>query len=187
MTNKAPTADLVNLARSAVRVSAKLAQASAEAATGEPQPVRDGETALQELVRHSSTAAGSLLGQGLSALREGAGVSTHAQDANTADAPLPRVSPGSTLCLPLSITNPGTSPMNGVTPTLVGLSHENGEDTSAPKLRFEPAELSIAPHDFEKLVVYVDVPAAAAAGQWVCTFVLSPPDAEETVFRFMVS
>lgn len=77
----------------------------------------------------------------------------------------PRVQAGTNLRVPLSVENPGERPMRGLRPQLRGIFHL-GQDASKrmPAPTFEPTELNVAPHDFEKLIVRLDVPADAAPG-----------------------
>ena len=81
----------------------------------------------------------------------------------------PEVHAGSTLRVPLSVENPADSPLDlAMACTGAARLDGGGGATGVPELaaavRFEPASLSVAPRDFEKLTVYIDVPAGVAAG-----------------------
>ncbi len=78
----------------------------------------------------------------------------------------PAVKQGNSLRIPLSIENPSGETLVDLQFTCLGIEaaapiEGHGE---LPSLRFEPTSLNIAAHDFEKLTVYIDVPAATLPG-----------------------
>ncbi len=97
------------------------------------------------------------------------------------DSSLPTVHCGATLRIPLSVENPGQEAMAEMRFACLEVS---GGEVSAGQLlgpevfRFEPELLSVAPRDFEKLTVYVDVPETAAPGTYEAKIGPSPGDFE---------
>ena len=189
MLDEGPMQDATKLATDAaeavIHIGATFARAFAEAVSGRSQPAVPGETALTSMVRHTSTGIATMAMIAVDAARAGAsagvggpggGTSGFAGSENSASPETngagvpqagggPSVEPGETLRLPLSIDNPGSTTMHGLVPHLTEAVFE-GETVPPPQVRFEPASLSIAPRDFEKLVVLIDIPAEAAAGRW---------------------
>jgi hypothetical protein len=113
-------------------------------------------------VRLRPTASSETTGAGQNAastVSQGAGADT-----------LPSVHQGATLRIPLSVENPSDQPLLGLMLRCEALEFA-GQDRAAAlnpgALRFVPAALSIAPRDFEKLTVFIDVPATAAPGRYV--------------------
>jgi hypothetical protein len=164
-----------------VRIGAGLARIAAEAASGKAQPVQDGETPFQELVRHSATLIGSFVAVAADAARQAglgsangttpAPASTGAQDAPTAPPPAQlRIAPGGCLRIPLSVDNPGTEPMAGLKPTMLAVLDASGTPTKALKAAFEPAQLNVAPHDFEKLTIILKAARTATPGSYLISF-----------------
>jgi hypothetical protein len=91
----------------------------------------------------------------------------------------PRVRPGASMRVPLSIENPSDRPMSGLAP-LVRAVRRNGKDASADipvsAVRFAPTAINVAPKDFEKLTVFVAVPETAPAGSYEVTLALGPKE-----------
>lgn len=84
---------------------------------------------------------------------------------------LPSVHQGATLRMPLSIENPGDQPLGPIEFCVAQIEYRGtGAAGAAPltgaAVRFAPGELSIRPHDFEKMTIYVDVPQDAATGPY---------------------
>ena len=101
---------------------------------------------------------------------------------------MPTVHCGSTLRIPLSVENPGQEPMAEMRFACLAVSGGEvsaGELLEAKAFRFEPELLSVAPRDFEKLTVYVDVPETAAPGLYEAKIGPSPGDFE-IVLRLQV-
>lgn len=184
-TDQKPVQSLTALVSASMQVTAKLTQTVAEAATGEAQEKRIGETSLQEIVRYGSTAAGGILALSFSALKQGMDARGQ-KDRPSEESPLPTVISGQKLRIPLSIDNPSTDEVMDLHPALVSLKGSGSSETYKPKISFEPETLSIAAHDFEKLVVIVKTDKRAKADIWVCTFNFGDSQSGETEFRFEV-
>lgn len=171
---------------SALRLSASVAQVVAEAATGKPQSHREGDTPLQAIVRHGTTAASGIVSTVASAASAARSNGAAPDDPAAAPAqPLPSISAGSTLRVPLSVDNPTADPMRDLTPTLTELTHADVSDPSGWQVTFDPEVLTVEPQDFEKLVVRVTVPEDAGQGTAQATFSLGPEAAPVTL-RFEV-
>lgn len=152
---------------SALKLSASVAQTVAEATTGKPQEDHPEDTHLQAIMRHGTTAAGSLLTTVIAAAR-----STAPNGASPAKAPpsAPALvaEPGQSLRVPLSVDNPGTDTMTGIEPRLAE------SDPVLPfDVAFSPESLTIEPKDFEKLNVLIDIHADAAPGLYRLSFTLT--------------
>jgi hypothetical protein len=87
-------------------------------------------------------------------------------------AQMPTVRCGASLRLPMSIQNPAAEPMSDLVFVCLGVRGEGiagvpaGRALDASNVRFAPPVLSVAPYDFEKLTVTIDVPADAAPGRY---------------------
>ncbi|EEW25929.1 hypothetical protein [Rhodobacter ferrooxidans] len=158
-------ADLVD---SALKLSASVTQVVAEAVSGQPQPNRAGETPLQSIIRHGSTAATAMFATVMAASR----TARAAEPEPPKPAPGATVSAGTTLRVPLSVDNPGQEVMEAITPRLTQVLHE-GAPQAGLVVSFTPETLTVQPRDFEKLVVSVEVPADAAPGRWSVSFRLT--------------
>lgn len=187
----------------AVGVGASMAKAVAEATGGEegvsPPPggrpadalVHYGVAAVTNVVgRVVSAVEGGAPGGGGRAAGTGAGASRGAP-AEGGEGPgteLPAVRAGASLRVPISIENPATEPMEQVRIVCSEVrSHTaDGQGPECEHLRFEPEELDVAARDFEKLTVYVDVPAEAAPGVYEAVLLIGSPDAPTSlVFRVL--
>jgi len=177
-----PGEAVTQLVDSALKLSASVAQVVAEAATGKPQQNRPGDTHLQSIIRHGTTAAGSIVSTVVSAAR-----SDDAAAASQAPpAPLPRVSAGASLRIPLSIDNPGDRPMENIVPALAGVFHAGARAADSIGVAFAPERLTVGPHDFEKLVVTISVPEGTATGPWDVAFTLTGQEERPTTLSFEV-
>jgi hypothetical protein len=173
-----------------LKAGASVARSFAEAVSGRPQPLVPGEPPLASLVRHASSGVAGVAWIMITAARSvanedparsvasdeaartgGAGTAPVAQAAPPEPPPGPVVAPGSTLRIPLSVDNPGDSDMAGLQPRVLAATLD-GTEVQPPKVRFQPKKLSIAPKDFEKLVVLIDMPADAPEGRWRLAFSL---------------
>jgi len=117
-----------------------------------------------------------------------AAASSPAAGQTTAAQPgLPVVHRGTTLRVPLSIENPGSEPMNEI--HFVCLNLEGGGGEGIPlelqSIRLEPTLLSVAPHDFEKLTIFIEVPPEVALGRYQARIGLDSGDFE-TILEFEV-
>lgn len=143
-------------------VAKSVAQATAPGKPLPPPPAPQG--ALGEMIHYGLVAATNLVRLTVSGARPGA--KTEAAQA-APEAARPAVSQGATLRIPLSIENPGPEPMQNlqfralrVETVQVG----GGTRLGVSNVRLEPAVLSVAARDFEKLTVYVDTLPQTAPG-----------------------
>jgi len=95
---------------------------------------------------------------------------TPTQAATAQAANRPTVHQGASLRIPLSIENPRETLLENMqfmcTQIELREAGEAGETYSREWIRFEPQTLSVAPNDFEKLTVYIDVPEHAQTGAY---------------------
>jgi hypothetical protein len=173
-----------------VSVTKVLAEATAPGGVVEPLP--PSTPAFQAIVRYGVTAVGNVATAILSGgqvLRRAAGVTVGAAAAGAPVPPAsspatarggPRVQPGSTLRVPLSVENPGERPMRELTPRVRALRHADGRDAAGVippgAVRFDPEEFDVAPRDFEKLTVFIAVPAQAPVGAFELVLALGPDE-----------
>lgn len=173
-----------------IQLGADAARIVAEAASGRPQRPREGESAFVSMLRHSATAAGSLAGLAFSAVR-GRNARAPTPPAGMRPPPAapegPRLRPGGTARIPLSIDNPGTEPMVGLVPRLTGATHRGASAAPAFVLRFVPETLTVWPRDFEKLVVTLELAEDIAEGEWSALFTLSPDGSDPHELPFQVA
>jgi hypothetical protein len=172
-----------------LRIGATLARMAAQATAGDrmvPAPRRQ-DSPINAIVHYSIATVVNIVDtvvESVQDVRQASAGSPIASaqpgrtvEAQTAAAPAhPTVHRGATLRIPLSIENPGPEPMVGLRftcPSLSGGDSEAGLPLSPTAIRFEPETLTVAPKDFDKLTVYVDVPADAASGRYVATIALS--------------
>lgn len=173
-------------AQTLLKVGEGAARTFAEAVTGRPQPGVAGEQPLAAIVRHATSGLAGLTRVVIDAVRNDA-APRPASAPSPAPAPnFPTISAGSVLRVPLSIDNPGETAMDDLAPAVLDATCD-GHETAPPPIRFTPARLSIAPRDFEKLVLEIAVPADARPGQWALRF--SPDGTADgaTAIRFVVS
>jgi hypothetical protein len=172
-------ASMAGVVDAALGVGVSLARVMAEAtSTGRSVPAMpEGTPAILAIVRYGVSAMGNVAQaviegtQSLGKRKAGGPGAAAASKASSAGAKSatksvgPRVQAGSSLRVPLSVENPAEKAMLGLRPQLRGIFHL-GQDASKrlPAPTFEPAELNVAPHDFEKLVVRLDVPVDAPPG-----------------------
>lgn len=94
---------------------------------------------------------------------------TDSTNASVPQKNIPTVRQGSTLRVPLMIENPHAEPYLDMAFQCFSIVTDTLADGVALRLdnvRLEPEVLNIAPGDFEKLTVYVDVPNDAAVGMY---------------------
>lgn len=175
----------------ALGLAADAAQATAQALAGKAIEGPAGEAALARLVRHGSAAVGSAIALAVTSGRAAASAGAPAP-ARGGVPPMPeraeeaapprglRLAPGGTARIPLSIDNPGATPMEGLAPRLAGARFEGAPAAPAFALGFAPETLTVAPRDFEKLVVTLTLDADIAAGGWTALFAL---DADDTALH----
>jgi hypothetical protein len=100
----------------------------------------------------------------------------------------PTVKPGGTLRIPLSIENPDTAAMDDLGFVTLDMRHRgagHGRRLDTDAVRFEPETLTIAPHDFEKLTLYIEIPENTAPGRYEAVIGLGGTSQEMSV-RFDV-
>jgi hypothetical protein len=153
---------LASMMQAAMGMGSALARSAAEAtAQGRQVAPPVAETGpMAEIIHYGAATLGNIVAL--------AGAGPGPQPA-AASRPGPVVRPGAGLRVPLSIENPGAEAMQDITPRLTRLEH-GGQDVTplVPEgaVRFVPEQLSVAPRDFEKLTVFLGVPAAAPEGRY---------------------
>ena len=185
-TNKDPAPDLAGslagVVDAALGVGVSLARVMAEAtALGQSvAPMPTGTPAIQAIVRYGVTALGNVAQaviSGAQTVRKAApGGLASTPSAAAARAAGPRVLAGATLRVPLSVENPSDRVMPGLRPLVRRVRRAGGADASdmlpASAVAFTPQSFDVAPHDFEKLVVQVAVPAELPEGGYELTLAL---------------
>lgn len=176
---------LADVIQAGLAAGTALARVTAEATAG-GRPVgepRQSDNALNALVHYSIASVVNVVDaivQGVQDARvdaaTGAGAASRRYpgdgtggEQQSAASQLPAVHAGASLRLPLSIQNPGTEAMETLIFRCLELrSADNGAAAviGPEQLRFEPQTLTIAPLDFEKLTVFIDVPTEAPAGYY---------------------
>lgn len=169
-------------------VGASLARVVAEATAGGRvvEPVPPSTPAFQAIVRYGATALGnvaSMLMSGGEQVRSSAG--SAAKTPAGARAGMPRVQQGATLRMPLSVENPGDRPMLNLSPRVRAVRRPDGVDAAGvvppETIRFTPGLFDVAPRDFEKLTVYVPVPAETPAGGYEVVLALGADEPDLTI------
>jgi hypothetical protein len=195
---------VTELASATLGVGATFARIAAQATAGErpvpppPQPAAP----LTSIVHYSAAALVNVVDAvrtGMGEVRAATGparAATRAAQARPAPAAsspppaeLPTARPDSTLRMPLSIENTSDAPMADLQFVCLALEAEPSREGTAltvASVRFEPASLTVAPHDFEKLTVFVDVPAGTAPGRYLATIGLES-GSFHTAFPFAVA
>jgi hypothetical protein len=183
---------IVRAGSAVLQIGADAARIVAEAASGRPQPVRQGEAPLVSMLRYGGTAAGSLVGLAFNAVRgRNAPAPAPSPRQPAAAAPParegPRLRPGGSARIPLSIDNPGTEPMVGLVPRVTGATRDGVSAEPAFVMRFVPETLTVAPRDFEKLVVMLELAGDIKEGEWSAFFTLSPDGSDPHELPFQVT
>lgn len=206
-------ASLAGVVDAALGVGVSLARAVAEAtALGKPMaPLPSGTPAVQAIVRYGMAALGNLAQAVMSGAQGVSGMSgaRRAAPAGAARATAPGATPGATpgtppgaarpggprvqagavLRVPLSVENPGDRPMPGLRPAVRRVCGADGADASlrlpASAVTFSPPLFDVAPHDFEKLVVQIAVPADLPPGDYGLILALGD-DEPDLPMRFTV-
>jgi hypothetical protein len=155
----------------ALSVGAAVARTVAEATSpsgGSARPGTPGEGPFADIVHYSVEAAlnfARLVVRGMPST-----VRPASSGSETAAAPgYPSVHAGSTLRIPLSIENPSDVEMSQMTFYCGSLSYEGksaGAPLAAAAFVFEPATLTIGPHDFEKVTVFITTSENTASGTY---------------------
>ena len=143
-----------------VGVSIARLVANATAPPGRTVNVTPGQGPLSEMIQYGVAAFTNVIRIVPSAIGDvsrAAGGATRTAQPRTpsgSDASVPTVRAGSTLRVPLSIENPSDQPMREMRFSVLRVASEpsgNGTPLSSSAIRFEPAVISVAPRDFEKL------------------------------------
>jgi hypothetical protein len=166
-----------------------VAKTFAEAtAAGKPVPPgATGEGPFADIIHYGVQATSNVVSMVIR------GMPTTAPSAETPGAPspapaFPAVHAGSTLRIPLSIENPTDVEMLAMTFSCRELIYEGnsaGTPLTAAAVVFEPVALTIAPHDFEKLTVFVATTEGTATGTYLATIVVEGGTFESSL-RFEV-
>ncbi|MEO8523811.1 MAG: hypothetical protein ABI460_03730 [Caldimonas sp.] len=172
-------ASLAGVVDAALGVGVSLARMMAEATATGPSiaSVPSGTPPVQAIVRYGVTAV-SNVAQAVMAGARGVGKASPAaaKPAPTARAAGPRVRAGTTLRVPLSVENPGDRPMLGLQPLARRVRRAAGGDALAllplDAVTFSPRQFDVAPRDFEKLVVQVELPVDLPEGGYELTLAL---------------
>ena len=134
--------------------------------------VRYGVTAMGNVASAAWSSTDGLRKAGSSVLRSAgskAASATKTPSTRSAASSGPRVQPGATLRVPLSVENPGDTPMRELSPRVRAIRRAGADATSVivpESVRFTPGLFDVAPRDFEKLTVYVPVPQDAPEGTY---------------------
>ncbi|NUO10044.1 MAG: hypothetical protein HUU08_15460 [Candidatus Brocadia sp.] len=147
-------------------VGVSLARTLAKATTGDMPLKEPKEEAgpLNAMVFYGVTAASNLANQLFSSFKATAERAPRAAQnmapVSSSSATLPTVRQGATLRIPLSIENPSSAPMVDMKFICLSIRAEKQGDShslSNKAIRFEPKKLEVAPKDFEKLTVFIDI------------------------------
>jgi hypothetical protein len=170
------TKSVVDVVEATFGVGVALAKTAAHMTAGSkgvPDPTRP--EPLQAIIHYSLATASNLASALVSAVNA-AGRGGETPRPATRAAGGPRVRPGATLRVPLSVENPGERPMTGMAPLVRAVRRDGADCADLPfaAVRFAPAAFEVAPRDFEKLTVFIDVPEAARPGRYDLTLALGP-------------
>jgi hypothetical protein len=159
---------VTHLADATVRPVVRTLQAVGEGITpkeGTPRvELRQIEQSGIELVSSTVRLMERLAGLTLGAVGSRRGEAESAEPASAALARAPSAAPGAQLRLPMTVENPGSAPMLDLRFRLVELKGPEGSPLGAAAIHVEPQPLTVAPHDFEKLLLVVNAPADALPG-----------------------
>lgn len=154
---------VVEAVGAALEVGASLTRSIAKVTAGQrrvPEPSGTGGP-IAAIVHYGSAALANVVHTvlGTTDRRHPGDTRPESRTRATRTAAVPTVEPGATLRIPLSIENPGNEPMEGMGFSclrLVGETAGVGTPLDKRALRFAPRSLTVAPHDFEKLTVFVN-------------------------------
>ncbi len=166
------TRSVTDLVGAMFDVGAAVAKTAAQA-TSAGRPVPEPAVAqgpLNLMVHYGLTAASNIVKTVLAASPTAFRTKTSEAPGAEPFAPAgPAVTAGSTLRIPLSIENPGAEAMKALEFRCLRVDSVEaaaGQKLGVANVRMEPAELTIAPRDFEKLTVYVDTTSGTAPGTY---------------------
>lgn len=186
---EAISSGISEVVHAALGVGAAVARTIAEAtAQGKPVPPgASGEGPFADIIHYGVQATSNVVSmaiRGMPSTPQPAG----ATGAGPAPASFPTVHAGSTLRIPLSIENPSDTEMPQMTfcgRELIYEGHSSGTPLTEEALVFEPAALSIAPRDFEKMTVFIATTEATAAGMYLAKITVEGGSFESSL-RFEV-
>lgn len=171
------TRSVLDLVEAGLGVGAALAKATAvTVAGGRPVPPTSETQPIPVMIHYSLAAVSELAGFATRTLGVRRAPTAGARGGG-GQAGRPRVKPGATLRVPLSIENTGDKPMAGLVPAVRAVKRDGADglnDLPIAAIRFKPGDLSVAPKDFEKLTVFVAVPAQAPGGHYEVILALGP-------------
>jgi hypothetical protein len=161
----------------------------------EPAAGPPGETAAGAIIRHGVSTAANLvtqIAQASQSARTAAGavadsVGAAAGDAVPAGASGPVLRPGATLRVPLSIENPGQEGAMEMRPAVRSWTLDGQPAQDLATVRFAPEYLSVAPLDFEKLTVSIELADDADAGAYVLEIALGEDAQTALTFRVIAA
>lgn len=165
---------LTELFNASLGFGAALARAAARLTGGAPPPPKN-DGPFDALMHYSITTVGNVLrvaGSATGGVTTGRPAPAAPGQAAAQGQATPTVTAGATLRMPLSIENPGVEPMIELRfgcLEMAGGTAGLGEPLDVGVVRFEPDVLTIAPRDFEKLTVFIDIPATTAPGGYRAT------------------
>jgi hypothetical protein len=177
---------IADLAEAALGVGVALGRTVADAtARGRvvPQPVAD-RGQIAEIIHYGVVIVRNMLGLVFSVAPVVTPKARGSAERGPAQPASPTVHQGGTLRIPLSVENPAAQAMTGLRFRCKDLKATGlgpGVPVDGDDFRFEPAELSIGPRDFEKLTLYIDARADAAPGHYVAAVGVSDESVELTV------
>lgn len=99
---------------------------------------------------------------------------------------VPTVAPGGSLRIPMSVENSSARPMSDLAFHVAALVGPTGTILSVQDLAISPAVLNVAPNDFEKLNLVVEVPKGTMEGDYSGELGLSGNNGFRLPFRFRV-
>ena len=184
---------VTEVVNASLELVSEIARRSAEATTPRDkrlEPCPADAAPLNAAVRYTVATITNVIEMMGSAIRDAAGGTRSAtRPGGVAGPPTrPTVKRGATLRMPLSIENPSATDAEELAFVPLELRFRGtGPGASLPQdsMRFEPEVLKVAPRDFEKLTVFVDVPKNAALGRHEARIGLAGGDFETSI-RFDV-
>jgi len=164
------TRSVTELVGAAFGVGAAVAKSVAQAtSSGRPLSTPAGpQGPVGEMIHYGLTAASNIVRIAVSAApRPATGETAVAPDSKAPSGP--SVTAGATLRIPLSIENPSAAPMPSLEFRCLRVESPQtgaGMHLGVANVRFDPPVLTIAPRDFEKMIVFIDTLPATALGSY---------------------
>lgn len=185
-------AEVAGIIGSTLNVVTGLARTTAELSVRERliEPPNADTPPLNAIIHYGLITVVNIAGLVTSAVRDGESVKPPptGRPATTEQQGLPTLRPGATLRMPLSVENRGEEAMTEVVPRVVELGY-TGPDVAttldASAVRFEPEQLTIGAHDFEKVKVIVTAAQNSAPGHYTLTLAFGAE--VTTVIHFVIA